>query len=147
MNHQEHYDRAAEVKRFEDSKLGVKGLVDSGLDSIPRFFIHSQDTLSDLRPGRPGPDLIPTIDLSGVDSDRRPDIVEQISLACRELGFYRIVNHGVPVEILDRTIGAVKAFHEQPMEEKARVYRREMETGVSFFSNVDLFQSKAASWR
>jgi len=41
----------------------------------------------------------------------------------------------------------VKAFHEQPMEAKARIYRREMETGVAFFSNLDLLHSKAASWR
>lgn len=141
------YDRAAEINRFEHLKLGVKGLVDSGLRSIPRFFIHPPDTLSSLRPGRPGLDLIPTIDLSGVDSHQRPEIVERVSRACRELGFFQIINHGVPVEVLDRTIGAVRAFHEGSPEEKAKIYRREMKTGVSFFSNVDLFQSKAASWR
>ncbi|CAI0434368.1 unnamed protein product [Linum tenue] len=34
------YDRAADVKAFEDTKAGVKGLVDAGLTTIPRFFIH-----------------------------------------------------------------------------------------------------------
>ncbi|XP_039163072.1 1-aminocyclopropane-1-carboxylate oxidase homolog 4-like [Eucalyptus grandis] len=52
---------------------------------------------------------------------------------------------------MDRTIAAVKAFNEQPMEAKAKIYRREMagemDTGVAFFSNVDLFHSKAASRR
>ena len=41
----------------------------------------------------------------------------------------------------------MKAFHEQPTEIKARVYRRDVGTGVSFISNVDLYHSKAASWR
>ncbi|XP_039162564.1 1-aminocyclopropane-1-carboxylate oxidase homolog 4-like [Eucalyptus grandis] len=30
---------------------------------------------------------------------------------------------------------------------RQKIYRREMGTGVSFFSNIDLFHSKAASWR
>ena len=34
------YDRAKEVKEFDETKAGVKGLVDSGVVKIPRFFIH-----------------------------------------------------------------------------------------------------------
>ncbi|CAI0413125.1 unnamed protein product [Linum tenue] len=135
-----------EVQEFEDSKLGVKGLVDSGISSIPRFFVHP-NFKPDPNPGA-RPDVIPTIDLSGVDrQDARAKIAEQISGACRELGFFQVVNHGIPVEFLDRFVGAVRGFHEQPTEEKAKLYRREPGTGVSFFSNIDLFHSKAASWR
>ncbi|GKV12527.1 hypothetical protein SLEP1_g23657 [Rubroshorea leprosula] len=40
------------------------------------------------------------------------------------------------------------AFHEQPTEVKAGFYGRpELGSGVSLFSNIDLFLSKAASWR
>lgn len=58
-----------------------------------------------------------------------------------------MINHGVAPDLLRSVIGAIKAFHEQPAEDKEKVYRREMETGVSYISNVDLFNSKAASWR
>ncbi|GFZ15826.1 hypothetical protein Acr_25g0002350 [Actinidia rufa] len=34
------YDRLKEVKHFDDSKIGAKGILDSGLTSIPRFFHH-----------------------------------------------------------------------------------------------------------
>ena len=34
------YDQNIELKAFDDSKLGVKGLVDAGLTKIPRIFIH-----------------------------------------------------------------------------------------------------------
>ncbi|KAF8040125.1 hypothetical protein BT93_B2372 [Corymbia citriodora subsp. variegata] len=140
-------DRAQELKRFEESKLGVKGLLDSGLTSLPPLFIHPPETLSSLKPARPTPGSIPTVDLSGCDSARRPSVVAEVGCAARELGFFQVVNHGVPQEVLDRTVAAVKAFHEQPAEAKARIYRRNLETGVSFLSNVDLFLSKAASWR
>ncbi|KAL3751184.1 hypothetical protein ACJRO7_012065 [Eucalyptus globulus] len=144
---QQSFDRAQELKQFEESKLGVKGLVDSGLTSLPPLFVHPPETLSTLKPARPKPDSIPTIDLSCCDSFRRPSVVAEVGRAARELGFFQVVNHGVPTEVLDRTIAAMKAFHEQPIEAKARIYRREMETSVSFFSNFDLFHSKAASWR
>jgi len=148
------YDRSKEVKQFDDSKIGVKGLIDSGITSIPRIFIHPPETLSDLKSKRSTrlPDsesnLIPTIDLSGLeDSNRRSAVVDKVGRACREFGFFQVVNHGVPLEVLDRTIGGIKGFHELPTEEKMRWYRREMGSGVSFLSNVDLFHSKAASWR
>lgn len=147
----ESYDRAKEVKQFDDSKTGVKGLVDSGVTAIPRFFIHPPNTLAELRPKsrtRPVSDVVPTIDLSGIDSDHlRPTIVEKIARASRELGFFQVVNHGIGVEVLERVFRAIKGFHEQPPEIKAPVYRRGNMKGVSYISNIDLFHSKAASWR
>ncbi|XP_039157041.1 1-aminocyclopropane-1-carboxylate oxidase homolog 4-like isoform X2 [Eucalyptus grandis] len=144
---QQAFNRAQELKQFEESKLGVKGLVDYGLTSLPSLFVHPPETLSTLKPTRPRPDSIPTIDLSCCDSFQRPSVVAEVGRAAREVGFFQVINHGVPTEVLDRTIAVVKAFHEQPMEAKARIYRREMETGVAFFSNLDLLHSKAASWR
>ena len=146
----EEYDRVKEVKQFDESKIGVKGLVDSGINTIPRFFVHPPDVLSQLKPGsKIRPDLvIPTIDLSGVDSHlNRSLFVDQIRQACSSFGFFQIINHGVPLGVLDRTIESIKGFHEEPTEIKARFYTRELGTDVSYISNVDLYNSKAASWR
>ncbi|XP_039163705.1 1-aminocyclopropane-1-carboxylate oxidase homolog 3-like [Eucalyptus grandis] len=68
---QQAFDRAQELKRFEESQLGVKGLLDSGLTSIPPLFIHPPETLSGLKPARLRPvsiRSIPNIDLSSCDS-------------------------------------------------------------------------------
>ncbi|KAK2636414.1 hypothetical protein Ddye_031206 [Dipteronia dyeriana] len=145
------YDRSKDVKDFDDSKAGVKGLVDSGITTIPRFFVHPVETLSDL--GRnsttqPNTLVIPLIDLSGVDdSDFRSTIVENIARSSRDLGFFQIINHGIEVEALERVIVAIKGFHEQPVDVKARMYRRDKKSNISFYSNLDLFHSKAAAWR
>ncbi|KAA8532511.1 hypothetical protein F0562_032673 [Nyssa sinensis] len=135
------YDRMKEVKQFDDSKIGVKGLVDCGVTAIPRFFRHP----SVPRPKtlHAGDHAIPLVDLSGP----RSTVIEQIRRASSTLGFFQIVNHGVPQEALDRTIAAFKAFNEQPTEIKSKYYHREMGRGAALATNFDLFQSKAASWR
>ncbi|KAF3432125.1 hypothetical protein FNV43_RR26864 [Rhamnella rubrinervis] len=141
------YDRDREIKRFDESKKGVKGLVDSGLTAIPKFFIHPPQVLSDLKPHpetRPGSNSIsiPIIDLS----DRRSAIVDKMSRAAREWGFFWITNHGIPSETLDRTMAAIKAFHEQPTEVKSPFYSRETGNSVWYVSNFDLYHSKTAFW-
>lgn len=140
------YDRLKAVKEFDETKAGVKGLIDSGIKTIPSFFIHPPETLSDLAPGSGPEPEIPTIDLSAIHHSRAA-VVDQIRSAAGSVGFFQVINHGVSPELLRSVIGAIKAFHEQPAEVKAQVYRRQIGTGVSYISNLDLFTSKAASWR
>ncbi|XP_021748793.1 1-aminocyclopropane-1-carboxylate oxidase homolog 4-like [Chenopodium quinoa] len=141
------FDRQDDVKKFENTKLGVKGLVDSGVTQIPSIFHHPPENLVDTGNSAPdtgsGADPIPVIDLSGPT----PEVVDQVRKAAGTYGFFQVINHGVPVSLLDRLVKAVKAFHELPAEERMKHYRRDMTTGVNYFSNVDLFVSKAASWR
>lgn len=92
----ESYDRAKEVKQFEESKIGVNGLVDSGITTIPLFFIHPPEALSAIGLSKlntkSDPDSIPIIDLSGADSEQLlPMNVEKIARASRELGFFRFL--------------------------------------------------------
>ncbi|KAL8160147.1 hypothetical protein V2J09_001684 [Rumex salicifolius] len=135
-------DRYTELKTFDESKLGVKGLVDSGLTQLPRIFHHPPETLPDIN--RPQPQVtVPVIDLSG----SRDEVVAHVRQAASEFGFFQVVNHPVPVPLLDRLLDAVRCFNEAPASEKTPYYTRAMGTGVSFSSNVDLFVSKAASWR
>ncbi|KAJ4973662.1 hypothetical protein NE237_006836 [Protea cynaroides] len=128
---EEVYDRAKEVKQFEDSKTGVKRLLDSGNTSIPRFLIRPPESLpcTAVAPP-PATNIIPTIILSGFESDHRS-----------------IINHGIPSKIIDWTIASIKAFNEQPPEMKVLHYCHDMGRSVSYSSNYDLYVSKAASWR
>lgn len=136
------YDRREDVMKFEDTKLGVKGLVDSGITRIPSIFHHPQQNLVNS-PNSVDVDPIPVIDLS----DPTPDVVDQIRKAAGKFGFFQVINHGVPVSLLDRLVTGVRVFHELPDEERMSHYRRDPVNGVNYFSNVDLFVSKAASWR
>ncbi|KAL0383601.1 UNVERIFIED_CONTAM: 1-aminocyclopropane-1-carboxylate oxidase1 [Sesamum calycinum] len=141
-----HYDWAKELKEFDETKAGVKGLVDAGVTKLPRLFVHPPETLHS-RPKLDGVPLdLPTIDLQGLGS-RRSEVVEEIRKAAQEWGFFRIVNHGVPLETMDAMLAAVKRFHEQPTEEKMRWYSSDVRKHVKLNSNLPSREYDPASWR
>ncbi|KAL0435622.1 UNVERIFIED_CONTAM: 1-aminocyclopropane-1-carboxylate oxidase1 [Sesamum radiatum] len=141
-----HYDWAKEVKEFDETKAGVKGLVDAGVTKLPRLFVHPPESLQS-RPKLDGVPLdLPTIDLQGLGA-RRSEVVEEIRKAAQEWGFFRIVNHGVPLQTMDAMLEAVKRFHEQPTEEKMAWYSSDVRKMVKLNSSLPSRENDPASWR
>ncbi|KAK3043102.1 hypothetical protein RJ639_001217 [Escallonia herrerae] len=138
------YDRLKDIKQFDDQKIGVKGLVDSGINTIPRFFHHPPET----RPA-PTPTSRPDLTISTIDlSAPRAAVIREIHHASSTLGFFQIINHNFPQSLLHSLIASIKSFNEQPAELKSPYYHRDPSRGGAAFStNFDLYQSKAASWR
>ncbi|XP_038877361.1 1-aminocyclopropane-1-carboxylate oxidase homolog 1-like [Benincasa hispida] len=147
-NDDEHFDRAAELKLFDDTKAGVKGLVDSGITQIPRIFYRPPDASESPAPG----DIelsIPVIDLEGIDIDssKRRDVVYKVREASEKWGFFQLVNHGVPVSVLDEMKNGTLRFYEQDTELKKQFYTRHNTKSIVYNSNFDLFTAPAANWR
>ncbi|KAJ0987243.1 hypothetical protein J5N97_005599 [Dioscorea zingiberensis] len=133
------FDRAEAVKEFDETKAGVKGLVDSGITALPPIFHHPNPHLSPAASHL----SIPTVDLSLP----RSIVVDHIRSASKEWGFFQIVNHGIPLSAIENTISAIRSFHELPADVRSQHYTRGFVGGVSYSSNVDLFKAGAASWR
>lgn len=138
-------DRQSEVRAFDETKAGVKGLFDAGITNIPRIFVHEQqqqelgtEPISGI-----SQDSIPVIDLQG----QREEVISKISSASAEWGFFQIVNHGIPGSILDNMIMGVRQFHEQDTEVKKQYYTRDLTKKTSYNCNFDLHQTQAADWR
>ncbi|CAI9261510.1 unnamed protein product [Lactuca saligna] len=144
----EKYDRADALKVFDETKAGVKGLVDAGVTKIPRIFIRPHDELVEELNSSKVSLQIPIIDLTGSEKgDRRKEIVEQIRVASETWGFFQVINHEIPKSLLDETIDCIRMFHEQESEIKMKFYSRDRMNKVRFDSNLDLYQSRAANWR
>ncbi|KAH7843894.1 hypothetical protein Vadar_021964 [Vaccinium darrowii] len=136
------YDRLQELKAFDQSKTGVKGLVDAGIKNIPKIFVRPTDDFAADYPISQTHFTIPVIDLQlgsiTVDGVRR---------ASEALGFFQVVNHGVPERALEEMLTAARGFHEMENEVKVGFYTREVGRRVKFGSNFDLYQSRFANWR
>ncbi|KAA8545896.1 hypothetical protein F0562_020653 [Nyssa sinensis] len=77
-------------------------------------------------------EAIPLINLSLLNSpdDSNPDaiasLVTEIGEACKNWGFFQVINHGVPLDCREKLESASRKFFTQSLEEKRKVSRDEM---------------------
>nr|GMD65563.1 1-aminocyclopropane-1-carboxylate oxidase homolog 1 [Ipomoea batatas] len=143
------YDRRRELKAFDDAKVGVKGLVDSGITKIPQIFIHDHLQLDEKSNCDGILLMVPRISLEGMDDDsfRRDEIIKEIREACETWGFFQAINHGIPTGLIDEMIDGVHRFHEQDTEVKKQFYSRDTTKPFIYNTNFDFYTAPAANWR
>ena len=120
------HDREKELKAFDDTKAGVKGLVDTGIVKIPQMFVIPIDELSSETSYSGSTHLhIPVIDLKDIHEGgaQREQVVEEIKRVSETLGLFQIVNHGISEDVMDDMIKGIHRFHEQPTEVKGSITR------------------------
>ncbi|XP_068639524.1 1-aminocyclopropane-1-carboxylate oxidase homolog 1-like [Aristolochia californica] len=55
---------------------------------------------------------IPIVDLAGIDGVRRAEIIDEVRRASEKWGFYQVINHGIPINILEEMMEGVRSFNE-----------------------------------
>ncbi|KAL2463660.1 1-aminocyclopropane-1-carboxylate oxidase-like protein 3 [Forsythia ovata] len=143
------YDRKSEIQEFDDTKTGVKGLLEKGVSKIPRIFFHDQYIIEKKSVSGIPEYTIPVIDFEGLNKDavKRKEIVDKVKDACESWGFFQIINHGIQVSIMEKVIEGIREFHELETEVKKQYYSRDVKRKISFNSNFDLLQAPSANWR
>uniref|UniRef100_A0A0R0ITV2 Fe2OG dioxygenase domain-containing protein n=1 Tax=Glycine max TaxID=3847 RepID=A0A0R0ITV2_SOYBN len=71
----------------------------------------------------------PPIDLSKLNGPEHEKVVDEIVRASETLGFFQVVNHGVPLELLESLKDAAHTFFNLPQEKKA-VFRTAIRPGL-----------------
>ena len=70
---------------------------------------------------------MPVIDISGVTQDASADVaraaIEEIAAACREWGFFQVVNHGIAADLVTATERQAERFFAAPLELKEAILR------------------------
>lgn len=73
---------------------------------------------------------IPILDLAAPEQD----VATQLALACRETGFYTVINHGVPSALIAAMHADMRGFFDLPLAEKSRVARPRPEQNRGFIA-------------
>lgn len=77
---------------------------------------------------------IPTIDLTLPEEP----LQQALWQAATEVGFFTVVGHGIPQELIDRAFSASSAFFslDYPTKQAASPFAREMNSGYEYFAQV-----------
>ncbi|XP_017979607.1 PREDICTED: feruloyl CoA ortho-hydroxylase 2 [Theobroma cacao] len=125
---------------------GVKGMVDLGLSKVPQAYMQPPKERIDKQNASKHEQ--PPIDLSRLDGPYHDEVAKEIVRAAETLGFFQVVNHGVPVDLLESLKDTAHKFFGLPPERKA-VYRTEVSPtslvkyGTSFVPEKE----KALEWK
>ncbi|WMV32433.1 hypothetical protein MTR67_025818 [Solanum verrucosum] len=106
---------------------GIKGLVDRSLEIIPNQCIQPKEHRLD-KSQIDNQESIPTIDLSNFYD---LNVEKSIQEAAAKWGCFQIINHGIPIEVLEDLKDAAHKFFELPAEEKVMYCKDNYSAGES----------------
>ncbi|KAJ6713473.1 OXIDOREDUCTASE 2OG-FE II OXYGENASE FAMILY PROTEIN [Salix purpurea] len=139
------FNDSSEINDFVLKKgNGVKGLSETGLDSLPEQYIQPlEERMCDTK--TMSQESVPLIDISKWDD---PEVAEAICEAAEKWGFFQIINHGVPIEVLENVKEATHLFFGLSAEEK-RKYLKEFSPSknVRFGTSFSPEAEKALEWK
>ncbi|RXH95308.1 hypothetical protein DVH24_024992 [Malus domestica] len=113
---------------------------------------HSNVPESYVRPESDRPGLsevsecqnIPVIDLA---SPNRAQTVQQIGDACKNYGFFQVINHGVSTEGVEKMVGVANEFFSLPVEEKLKLYSDDPSKTMRLSTSFNVNKEKVHNWR
>ena len=145
----QNYHRPTDLKAFDDTKAGVKGLVDAGITEIPRIFYRPPENYDSHNISAETQVQIPVIDLDQINKSslKRKYTIDRVREASEKLGFFQLINHGIPENVLEEMKDAVRRFHEQETESKKQYYTRDLTKPLIYNSNFDLYSAAITNWR
>ncbi|KAF5743428.1 Flavanone 3-dioxygenase [Tripterygium wilfordii] len=87
---------------------------------------------------------VPVIDLGCQD---RTQIVRQICDACKDYGFFQVINHGVSREVTEQMLQVAFDFFRLPVEEKLKLYSDDPSKTMRLSTSFNVNKEKVHNWR
>ncbi|KAL7595176.1 feruloyl CoA ortho-hydroxylase F6H1-3 [Lactuca sativa] len=125
---------------------GVKGLSELGLKTLPPQYIQPpQERFDHTSNEEENKDSIPVIDMSNWDD---PNVAKAVCDAACKWGFFQIVNHGVPIHVLEDVKDATHKFYALSAEEKNKYSKeRSVSNHVRFGTSFTPEAEEALEWK
>ena len=91
---------------------------------------EATDGMSNTHPTPPKATTVPVIDMAPLlQNGDVTDLVQEIRMACEQVGFFYVKNHGVPAATIEAVIDASRRFFEQPLETRMKWVKDEFHRG------------------
>ncbi|XP_028790776.1 protein DOWNY MILDEW RESISTANCE 6 [Neltuma alba] len=87
---------------------------------------------------------VPIIDLASPD---RALLLLQIREACKSYGFFQVINHGVPGEVVNNMLEVAYEFFKLPVEEKMKLYSDDPSKTMRLSTSFNVKKEKVHNWR
>ncbi|KAF8032034.1 hypothetical protein BT93_D1054 [Corymbia citriodora subsp. variegata] len=143
------------LRSWPEPIVRVQTLSESGIPRIPERYVKPPSERPSLIPNLAprGRDRtrdsinIPVIDLADIMSsgDGSTLLLEHISYACREWGFFQVVNHGVSDELMGAAREAWREFFRLPVEAKQE-YANDPSTYEGYGSRIGVEREATLDW-
>lgn len=136
------------VQGWSEPVVRVQQLSDSGIRVIPDRYVKKPSDRPIPLGSAASEVNIPVIDMEGLysgDAEMRRRTAALIDEACREWGFFQVVNHGVSHEMMGRTREAWREFFQLPLEEKQR-YANSPMTYEGYGSRLGVEKGISLDW-
>ncbi|CAN6466273.1 unnamed protein product [Victoria cruziana] len=111
--------------------------------SLPESYVRppsQRPRLSDVRPC----DEIPVIDLSTSDVTELAGLVRE---ACESYGFFQIINHSIPQQLVEEMLLVSRQFFSLPMEEKMKLYSDDPSKKLRLSTSFNVKKETVHNWR
>ncbi|XP_008375814.3 LOW QUALITY PROTEIN: flavanone 3-dioxygenase 3 [Malus domestica] len=123
-----------------------KSAQERGLPYVPECYViptsHRPSDSMDVA-------TVPTIDFGRLKQgpDERKLVIEEIRTACRQLGFFQIVNHGICQTVLDEALLSASEFFNLPGSEKAKFMSNDVHNPVRYGTSLKDGLDTIQFWR
>ncbi|KAF8728086.1 hypothetical protein HU200_018665 [Digitaria exilis] len=87
-------------------------------DKIPERYVRKEVRSEELIAGHGSTSAIPVIDLNKLLDPQSLEECVKLASACENWGFFQLINHGVPDEVIANLMNDIAEFFEQPLEAK-----------------------------
>ncbi|XP_076927596.1 flavanone 3-dioxygenase 3-like [Bidens hawaiensis] len=132
----------------DSSFTSVTSLTKKFQQNIPQQYV--------LPPSqRPNPTLaghistsLPVIDLSMMDHPaHKSKLINQVHDACSQLGFFQVINHGIPTSVMQDALDSAEEFFDLPSDEKMCFALTDVHKPVRYGTSMNHGMDKVFYWR
>ncbi|KAI4354688.1 hypothetical protein L6164_003535 [Bauhinia variegata] len=102
---------------------------------------------------RPNPNLpvsaiLPIIDLSLLHSQSlRAQTIKEIQIACKEFGFFQVINHGIHQSVMNDALETASKFFNLPHEENMHLFSGDVHKPVRYGTSLNHTVDEVYCWR